>query len=347
MNKLKWVILIVYASSMALLRILKLGILCYTPIKKHIFISVWFGGLANNIIQLAQAEYLAKRFGFTLHVPAHHFLKVGQKYKLHEIKPVSEQRPYFPSTPSTVILDLLTEPETPLPEYGFFRRMFWRFDILPLSPNMADYRRVLRQDLFPVIPHSPDDLIKDDTLVIHMRSGDAFWEDLTKLHKGYIQPPLSFYLEIIDKFEFKDIVVVTQDDFKNPCINELKRLRPEIRIQTSDLQADISTIMSARHLAVAHSSFSLCLGLASDKLKQMFVPQFDMTNKFNYTRAPFWPNIYKYAFVAKTPLSHFRDLDCDVRLVKVSDYVPIGAWINTPEQRSLMLSHSRNSLAFR
>ena len=89
MNKLKWVILIIYASSMALLRILKLGILCYTPIKKHIFISVWFGGLANNIIQLAQAEYLAKRFGFTLHVPAHHFLKVGQKYNLHEIKPVS------------------------------------------------------------------------------------------------------------------------------------------------------------------------------------------------------------------------------------------------------------------
>lgn len=104
--------------------------------------------------------------------------------------------------------------------------------------------------------------------------------------------------------------------------------------------------MSARNLVIAHSSFSLCLGLASDKLKQMFVPQFDITNKFKYTRAPFWPNIYKYAFVANTPLSHFRNLDCDVRLVKVCDYVPIGAWLNTPEQRSLMLSHSRSQDKF-
>ena len=153
--------------------------------------------------------------------------------------------------------------------------------------------------LFPVIPHHADELIKDDTLVIHIRSGDVFWEDLTKLHKGYIQPPLSFYLEIINKFKFKDIVIVTQDDFKNPCINELKRLMPDIRIQTSNLLDDIS-IISARNLVIAHSSFSLCLGLASDKLKRMFIPQFDITNKFYYTRAPFWPNIYKYSFVSKT-----------------------------------------------
>jgi hypothetical protein len=42
-------------------------------------------------------------------------------------------------------------------------------------------------------------------------------------------------LEIIEKFGYKDIVIGTQDDFKNPCINELKRLLPDIRIQTSDL----------------------------------------------------------------------------------------------------------------
>jgi hypothetical protein len=127
-------------------------------------------------------------------------------------------------------------------------------------------------------------------LVIHIRSGDVFWEDLTRLHKGYIQPPLSFYLEIINKFNLKDIVIVTQDDFKNPCINELKRLMPDIRIQTSNILDDISTIISARNLVIAHSSFSLCLGLASDKLKRMFIPQFDITNKFY---------LYKSSILAK------------------------------------------------
>ena len=327
---------------------LKLAILSYFFAKKDLYISVWFGGLANNIIQLAQAEYLSNKFGFTIHVPPHNFLKVAQKYDVHDIKPMEfQQKMYFPSTPSTVIFDILTQPETPISTLALFRRMFWRFDILPFSPNFVDYRDVLRQKIFPIIPHRTDELIKDDTLVIHMRSGDVFWEDLTKLHKGYIQPPLSFYLEIIEKFGYKDIVIVTQDDFKNPCINELKRLMPDVRIQTSDLFDDISTIISARHLIVPHSSFSLCLGLASEKLKRMFIPQFDITNKFNYTRAPFWPNIYKYSFVSKTSLSHFRNLDCDIRLVEILDYVPIGAWQNTPQQRSLMLSHSRDLIKFR
>jgi len=349
MNKLKWVILIIYASSLALFRSMKLGLLSYLPVKKDIYVSVWFGGLANNIIQLAHVEYLSKRFGFTIHIPPHSLLRVGDKYKLHNIKPREfQQSSYFPSTSSTVIYDLLTRPETSVgPAFSLFQRMFWQFDILPFSPELADYRHVLRHELFPIIPQHADELIKDDTLVIHIRSGDVFWEDLTRLHKGYIQPPLSFYLEIINKFNFKDIVIVTQDDFKNPCINELKRLMPDIRIQTSNILDDISTIISARNLVIAHSSFSLCLGLASDKLKRMFIPQFDITNKFYYTRAPFWPNIYKYSFVAKTSISHFRNLDCDVRLVTIRDYVPIGAWQNTPQQRDLMLAHSRDLINFR
>jgi hypothetical protein len=105
---------------------------------------------------------------------------------LHDIKPIEfQQKTYFHSTPSTVILDILTQPETPISTLALFRRMFWRFDILLFSPNFADYRDVPRQKIFPIIPHRDDELIKDDTLVIHMRSGDVFWEDLTNLHKGY------------------------------------------------------------------------------------------------------------------------------------------------------------------
>jgi hypothetical protein len=338
MNKLKLVILVI-------LRVVKLGLLSYLPVKKDIYISAWYCGLANNIIQLVQAEYLSKRFCFTLHVPPHNFLKVEEKYPLHDIKQM--QRSSFP----TVFGDLLEQPNTSVGStFGLFRRMFYRFDSLPFSPDLADYRQVLRQELFPIIPRRADDLIKDDTLVIHMRSGDVFGEDLTKLHEGYIhegyiQPPFSFYLEIINKFGFKDIVIVTQNDFQNPCINEMKRLLPDIRIQASDLLDDISTIMSARNLVTAHSTFSLCLGLASDKLKRMFIPQFDITNKYYYTRVAFSP--IGGCFVSKTSTSHFRNLDCDVRLVKILDYVPIGAWQNSPKQRNQMLAHSRDLINFR
>jgi hypothetical protein len=94
MNKLKWAILLIYTSTLALLRMVKLAILSY-------------------------------------------FLKVAEKYDVHDIKPMEfQQKMYFPSTPSTVIFDILTQPETPISTFALFRRMFWRFDILPFSPGM-------------------------------------------------------------------------------------------------------------------------------------------------------------------------------------------------------------------
>ena len=77
----------------------------------------------------------------------------------------------------------------------------------PFSPRLGDYRRILRRELLPVLPYHDDHLINDETLVIHMRSGDVFGDDLSEIPKGYIQPPLSYYLEIINKFGFKDIVI--------------------------------------------------------------------------------------------------------------------------------------------
>jgi len=66
MNKLKWLLLVVYGLYIILLRIPKLAILSKLPIKKDIYILSWYSGLGNNIIQLAQAEYLAEQAGFTL-----------------------------------------------------------------------------------------------------------------------------------------------------------------------------------------------------------------------------------------------------------------------------------------
>jgi hypothetical protein len=165
----------------------------------------------------------------------------------------------------------------------------------PFSPRLGAYRRILRRELLPVLPYHDDHLINDETLVIHMRSGDVFGDDLSEIPKGYIQPPLSYYLEIINKFGIKDIVIVT-DNLRNPCIKQLKELMPDLKIQTSNLLDDMSTIMSARNLIVGQSSFSLCLGLASDKIKRIFIPQFDITNWF-FPREDILRQIYTDTFL--------------------------------------------------
>ncbi len=105
MNKLKWLLLAVYGLYIILLRIPKLAILSKLPIKKDIYILSWYSGFGNNIIQLVQAEYLAERAGFTVHVPPHNFMKLENKYLMHDIKPMPlEQRPYFPKTSSSLFL---------------------------------------------------------------------------------------------------------------------------------------------------------------------------------------------------------------------------------------------------
>jgi hypothetical protein len=349
MNKLKWSILFIYASFVIISRVSMLTFLSQARIKKDIYILGWFSGLGNNIIQLSHAAYVSRRFGFTIHVPQHNFLKVEEKYLLHEIKPKQlQQKRYFPSTTAAVFLELQKQPNSFIASrWTLFRSLFYRFDILPYSPGLADYRNVLRKELLSIIPHHSDDTINEETLVIHIRSGDVFGDNLTTLHKGYIQPPLSFYLEIINRYGFKDIVIVTEKDLKNPCINQLRKIIPDIRIQTSDLPTDISTIMSARNLVVGHSSFSLCLGLASDKLKRMFIPQFDITKFFYHTRAHFWPNIVRRAFVSRSTFSNYADLDCDIRLIKILNYVPIGDWRNDQQQNKLMLEHSCEHILFK
>jgi hypothetical protein len=348
MNKLKWLLLVVYGLYIILLRIPKLAILSKLPIKKDIYILSWYSGLGNNIIQLAQAEYLAEQAGFTVHVPPHNIMKLENKYLMHDIKPMPlEQRPYFPKTSSSLFFDLRKKPDSFAgSKLALFRSFYFRFDMQPFSPRLGDYRRILRRELLPVLPHYDDPHINDDTLVIHIRSGDVFGDDPSEIPKGYIQPPLSYYLEIINKFGFKDIVVVTEKDLRNPCIKQLKALIPDIKIQTADLINDMSTIMSAKNLIVGQSSFSLCLGLASDKLKRMFIPQFEITNWFYHSRCHFSNNIYRYFFDPRFSSSHFHNMDIEVYLIKISKYVPIGEWRNNEQQNTLMLEHSRENLVF-
>ena len=348
MNKLKWLLLVVYGLYIILLRIPKLAILSKLPIKKDIYILSWYSGLGNNIIQLAQAEYLAEQAGFTVHAPPHNILKLQNKFLMHDIKPIPlEQRPYFPKTSSSLFFDLRKKPDlfagSKLALFGSF---YFRFDMQPFSPRLGDYRRILRRELLPVLPYYNDHLINDETLVIHMRSGDVFGDDLSEIPKGYIQPPLSYYLEIINKFGFKDIVIVTEKDLRNPCINQLKELMPNTKIQTSNLLDDMSTMMSARNLIVGQSSFSLCLGLASDKIKRIFIPQFDITNWFFHSRGYIAPNIYRYFFDPRFSGSQFQDMDIEVYLIKIANYVPIGDWRNNEQQKTLMIEHLREDIIF-
>ena len=105
-------------------------------------------------------------------------------------------------------------------------------------------------------------------LVIHIRSGDIF--NKIKPHPRYAQPPFHFYKKIIDDFGFKNILIVTEPDMKNPCIELIKKEYPHTIIQSSTLENDIHTLLNAQYLIVGNGTFSSVLSMISKNIKIVF-----------------------------------------------------------------------------
>lgn len=151
-----------------------------------------------------------------------------------------------------------------------------------------------------------------DTLVIHIRSGDIFKK---KPHHLYIMPPLSYYVHILENTYF-DKVILLAEDRKNPVINRLLDLYPDIIYNKQTLEDDIKTILGATHIV---SSFGT------------FLPQLLILSK--YIR-----NYYKPSYSGKPPSKYSKHITIhDINLEKYKS--KLTPWKNTKEQRNIMLNY--------
>lgn len=307
---------------------------------KKIFLKDWYGQLGNNLLQLARTEFLAAKIKTSISLPPHSFLDLEQDYQLHTAL-IDLPKIESSSTFNFFLADLrhLGKPTINLQE-SLLRNFYYQYDSYPYSLSLGNWRETLREKILPLLPSQLDPRITDETLVIHIRSGDIFQTDWAA-HAGYVQPPISFYLEIIESSNFQEIVIVTQPDLKNPCIHKLQQQFPYIRIQASSLMEDIRTILSARNLVTGQSTFSLALGFASSQIQHLYVPQFDL--KPGYVKAFLWPDIVKLTFQSNYQ-QQCKDLDFEIHLAKISHYISIGDWHNSPQQRDLMLNHKREHI---
>jgi hypothetical protein len=155
----------------------------------------------------------------------------------------------------------------------------------------------------------------NDTLHIHIRSGDVFYN---KPHKSYVQNPLYYFNQIIDKY--KNIIVISQDT-SNPVIKELIKEQPKIEFKIGrSLEEDLSELLSATNICSGGvGSFVPCIALLSNKLENLYIsniqhPMF----KFNFTE--------KYFNISETFIDPNR-------------YIKLGYWKNTHEQRKLMIEY--------
>lgn len=105
--------------------------------------------------------------------------------------------------------------------------------------------------------------INQEDLYIFIRSGDIF-ENCNNPY--FSQPPLCFYLKIIENFKFKNIHLISKTN-NNPVINKLLSKFPNIIFKDNNLKEDLAYLVNAYNLVGATSSMLHASLIFNDNLK--------------------------------------------------------------------------------
>ncbi|MBC8442879.1 MAG: hypothetical protein H8D80_01680 [Proteobacteria bacterium] len=193
-------------------------------------------------------------------------------------------------------------------------KFFFSSECFDYLMTNRERREILQNYIFPHLKLVDSDSVSDDTLVIHIRSGDIFggWT-----HKNYAQPPLSYYKKIIEEEKPSDVLIITQPDKRNPCIKKLLSWDSNIKVQCGTLREDVSAILKARKLVIGFGTFGWMLSMLSGRIHNLYCPTVctDLFDSF-YHVSPF--HIKRYDF---------------------ENYIKMGNWENTECQREMMISH--------
>ena len=199
-----------------------------------------------------------------------------------------------------------------------------------------------------IVPHMltrvplPDERHFDDEVTIHIRSGDIFEADHPVVY-GYRQPPLSFYVLVIERMMREGLVTRVRlvfQDRGNPCVDALCAWLDERAIPTREqcgsLHEDVSALVDAPHLVFGHGTFGYAAARLSRRVRTLhfFAPQLGGS----YGDIPTIERVFEVTDIAG-------------RYIKAFEYgKPFGpneGWRNTPEMRATMLDYPIEALEVR
>lgn len=194
-------------------------------------------------------------------------------------------------------------------------------------PSLLERRQYLHQYVSDHLPLTETDL-GEDTLVLHIRSGDIFnidmgWGTHVEAISQYVQPPLVYYQKIIEQERPRRVIIVSTPDLANPVINALSELVPNVEISCGSLLEDISLLCSASRLVVGFGTFGLMSALLSKRIQKLYAPRPVCDTVYNSDRLP----------------CDYSMLDMEVVEAEFPGYIAHGTWSNSKEQRQCMLEH--------
>lgn len=162
------------------------------------------------------------------------------------------------------------------------------------------------------------EIIDDDTIVMHLRSGDNYHR-IFDPPTNYIPNPLIYYLNLIESFD--KCLLITEPDRENPIIHELIKI-DKVKIQSSSVADDFATLMSAKNLALSGvGTFAVAAALCSNNVQNLFTTDLLLTEHLNY--------------------SMLINTSVNVHVMELENYLPVFpcSWKNTEEQRKFILEY--------
>jgi hypothetical protein len=254
-----------------------------------ISLSHWYGRLGNNIQQCAVGTLWAEETHSSFESIDHEIIK---KYK----RSFGENR-----------FDLSSK--------CFYWQGPYQEVNLPVETIYKNMRRVCKKWIYPQLDIQPTE-VPDDTLVIHIRSGDIFDKNVPNPER-YVPNPYHFYTTLLKSFE--KAIVVTEDDDYNPIVEELSYHR-KVTIQRGTVAKDFATLLGAKHVANSGvGTFAVAAALCSHNIEHFYCSDLSDTEHLN------WKMLV--------------DSDVKVHQMHLPHYLLPGEWRNTDEQREFILTY--------
>jgi len=180
---------------------------------------------------------------------------------------------------------------------------------------------VAKQYVTPNFKFKIDKPFDDDTLVIHIRSGDIFAHEHNPPH-DYVPNPLSYYLNLIE--DYAKIIVVTEPDNYNPIVDELKKIE-KVTVQSKSVAEDFSTLLRSKNIASSGTgTFAVAAALCSSNIKNFYCSNLYLDEHLN-------PDM-------------LIGTGINVYMMELNNYIECKTWRNTKEQRKFILEYTNESI---
>lgn len=142
-----------------------------------------------------------------------------------------------------------------------------------------------------IMKNLPKTKTHPDDLYIYLRGGDIF-RTLNKSNPNYPQPPFCFYENILRKFKFRKIIIISEDKL-NPSFQKLITKYSYIKFNKNNIKNDISYLVNSYNIVSATSSFLISIIKLNYNLKYLW--EFDIY-KLSERYLHYHYSVYKFPF---------------------------------------------------